>query len=32
VPLVPPYLCFLNGKTFDQLAGEDETPSHVCAT
>ena len=32
LPLVPPYLCFLGGTTFDQLAGEDETPSHVYAT
>jgi len=32
LPLVPPYLCFLGGATFDQLAGEDETPSHVYAT
>jgi cytochrome c-type biogenesis protein len=29
LPLVPPYLCFLGGATFDQLAGEDETPRHV---
>jgi len=28
LPLVPPYLCFLGGTTFDQLTGEDETPSH----
>ena len=32
LPLVPPYLCFLGGTTFDQLAGEDETPSHVYTT
>jgi len=32
LPLVPPYLCFLGGTTFDQLTGEDETPSHVYAT
>jgi cytochrome c-type biogenesis protein len=32
LPLVPPYLCFLGGTTFDQLAGEDETPAHVYAT
>src|SRR5215467_859591 len=32
LPLVPPYLCFLGGATFAQLAGEDETPSHVYAT
>ncbi|HZP10088.1 cytochrome c biogenesis CcdA family protein [Methyloceanibacter sp.] len=32
LPLVPPYLCFLGGATFDQLAGEDETPTHVYAT
>jgi len=25
LPLVPPYLCFLGGTTFDQLTGEDET-------
>ena len=30
-PLVPPYLCFLGGTTFDQLTGE-ETPSHVYKT
>jgi cytochrome c-type biogenesis protein len=29
---VPPYLCFLGGTTFDQLAGEDETPAHVYQT
>ena len=29
LPLVPPYLCFLGGTTFDQLAGEDETPQEV---
>jgi len=32
LPLVPPYLCFLGGATFDQLSGEDETPRHVYAT
>jgi cytochrome c-type biogenesis protein len=32
LPLVPPYLCFLGGTTFDQLGGEDETPSHVYRT
>jgi cytochrome c-type biogenesis protein len=32
LPLVPPYLCFLGGATFDQLTGEDETPPHVYAT
>jgi cytochrome c-type biogenesis protein len=32
LPLVPPYLCFLGGATFDQLTGEDETPSHVYTT
>ena len=32
LPLVPPYLCFLGGTTFDQLTSEDETPSHVCTT
>lgn len=32
LPLVPPYLCFLGGTTFDQIAGEDETPSHVYKT
>jgi cytochrome c-type biogenesis protein len=32
LPLVPPYLCFLAGTTFDQLTGEDETPSHVYTT
>jgi cytochrome c-type biogenesis protein len=31
LPLVPPYLCFLGGTTFDQLTGE-ETPSHVYKT
>lgn len=30
LPLVPPYLCFLGGTTFDQLTGEAEpTPPHV---
>ncbi|HUW73809.1 MAG TPA: cytochrome c biogenesis CcdA family protein [Methyloceanibacter sp.] len=32
LPLVPPYLCFLGGTTFDQLTGEDETPAHVYQT
>jgi len=32
LPLVPPYLCFLGGTTFDQLTSEDETPSHVYMT
>ena len=32
LPLVPPYLCFLGGTTFDQLTGEDETPPHVYKT
>ncbi len=32
LPLVPPYLCFLGGTTFDQLTGEDETQSHVYQT
>jgi cytochrome c-type biogenesis protein len=32
LPLVPPYLCFLGGTTFDQLTGENETPSHVYTT
>jgi len=32
LPLVPPYLCFLGGTTFDQLTGEDETPTHVYTT
>ncbi|MGI8724764.1 MAG: cytochrome c biogenesis CcdA family protein [Methyloceanibacter sp.] len=32
LPLVPPYLCFLGGTTFDQLTGEDETPNHVYST
>jgi len=32
LPLVPPYLCFLGGTTFDQLTGEDETPSRVYTT
>jgi cytochrome c-type biogenesis protein len=32
LPLVPPYLCFLGGTTFDQLMGEDETPAHVYKT
>lgn len=32
LPLVPPYLCFLGGTTFDQLSGEDETPRHVYVT
>jgi cytochrome c-type biogenesis protein len=29
LPLVPPYLAFLGGTTFDQLAGKDEMPPHV---
>lgn len=32
LPLVPPYLCFLGGTTFDQLTGEEETPAHVYKT
>ena len=32
LPLVPPYLCFLGGTTFDQLTGEGETPDHVYKT
>jgi cytochrome c-type biogenesis protein len=32
LPLVPPYLAFIGGTTFDQLAGEDETPPHVYQT
>jgi len=32
LPLVPPYLCFLGGTTFDQLTSENETPSHVYTT
>ncbi len=32
LPLVPPYLCFLGGATFDQLTGEDEPPAHVYQT
>ena len=32
LPLVPAYLCFLGGTTFDQLTGEDETPAHVYQT
>src|SRR5665648_235100 len=32
LPLVPPYVCFRGGTTFDQLTGEDETPSHVYTT
>jgi cytochrome c-type biogenesis protein len=32
LPLVPPYLAFIGGTTFDQLAGEDETPRHVHQT
>jgi len=32
LPLVPPYLCFLGGTTFDQLTSKDETPSHVYTT
>ncbi len=29
LPLVPPYLCFLGGTTFDQLTGEGEVPPDV---
>ena len=29
LPLVPPYLAFIGGTTFDQLTGKDETPRHV---
>lgn len=29
LPLVPPYLCFLGGTTFEQLSGEGEIPPHV---
>ncbi len=29
LPLVPPYLCFLGGTTFDQLSGEGEIPPDV---
>ena len=29
LPLVPPYLCFLGGTTFEQLSGEEELPSEV---
>jgi cytochrome c-type biogenesis protein len=32
LPLVPPYLAFIGGTTFDQLTGEDETPRHVYQT
>ncbi|HSH63816.1 MAG TPA: cytochrome c biogenesis protein CcdA [Methyloceanibacter sp.] len=32
LPLVPPYLAFIGGTTFDQLTGEDETPRHVYRT
>jgi cytochrome c-type biogenesis protein len=32
LPLVPPYLCFLGGTTFDQLTAEDETPARVYTT
>jgi cytochrome c-type biogenesis protein len=32
LPLVPPYLAFLGGTTFDQLTGEDEAPSHAYKT
>jgi cytochrome c-type biogenesis protein len=32
LPLVPPYLCYLGGTTFDQLAGEGETPRDVYLT
>lgn len=29
LPLVPPYLCFLGGTTFDELAAGEETPHEV---
>lgn len=29
LPLVPPYLCFLGGTTFDQLTGEGDIPPDV---
>ncbi|MEC9368904.1 MAG: cytochrome c biogenesis CcdA family protein [Pseudomonadota bacterium] len=29
LPLVPPYLCFLGGVTFDQLSGEGQVPRDV---
>jgi len=29
LPLVPPYLCFLGGTTFEQLSGEEELPDDV---
>ena len=29
LPLVPPYLCFLGGTTFDELAAGEETPRDV---
>ena len=29
LPLVPPYLCFLGGTTFDQLTGEGKVPPDV---
>ncbi len=29
LPLVPPYLCFLGGTTFDQLSGEGKIPPDV---
>ena len=29
LPLVPPYLCFLGGMTFDQLSGEDDMTRDV---
>ena len=32
LPLVPPYLAFIGGTTFDQLTGKDETPRHVYRT
>ncbi len=32
LPLVPPYLAFIGGTTFDQLTGEEETPRHVHRT
>ena len=31
LPLVPPYLCFLGGTTFDQLAGDHHAIGSVCA-
>jgi cytochrome c-type biogenesis protein len=32
LPLVPPYLCFLGGTTFDQLSGEEESSAQVYAS